>query len=467
MFEEFALHNQFNESIERYRDFDPQLRRIHSAPLIYHSNLLNEPSFHAAGIYLITGGRQLGKTTFLKQFILKLLTTRHISPSNVLFLTAELINTHDGLRRLVEQFFADSAPFQYLFIDEINYIPDWDIAIKYLADAGLFEKMSVIITGSDSQIIKVAMKRFAGRRGRSDCVDFVFHPLSFKEFVCLKAPELKLACLEITKTSLLEPLPLYEQQHDTLTALLYEYLLHGGYLPAITDFELTKTISIAVMRTYIEWIVGDILKNRKSEHYLLEILKGIIVNYNSQISWNSIGKLLAIEHHQTIADYCHLLEDINVIHIQEAIIEHRLTGAPKKNRKLYFRDPFIHHAVAIHLDSKLNIAQIKASLQQNEKASAHVEAVVINHCKRQMPTYYLKGNKGEVDVACVIDNQMLPIEVKWTNQIRPDALKQISLYQNGIVLTPRAVSEKRESLSFVSLVRFLIQVSDSPILGRV
>jgi predicted AAA+ superfamily ATPase len=102
-------------------------------------------------------------------------------------------------------------------------------------------------------------------------------------------------------------IPGYEEHHPALTSLFYEYLLHGGYLPAINEYNLKKTISKGVMNTYIQWIVGDILKHNKSEHYLFEILKGIKTTYNTPISWNNLSRFLSIEHHKTIADYCDIL----------------------------------------------------------------------------------------------------------------------------------------------------------------
>ncbi len=64
--------------------------------------------------------------------------------------------------------------------------------------------MSVMLTGSDSQIIRTAMKRFAGRRGMSEKIDFNFYPLSFREFVCLKDSSLNVLCRRIIETPLLE-----------------------------------------------------------------------------------------------------------------------------------------------------------------------------------------------------------------------------------------------------------------------
>lgn len=60
----------------------------------------------------------------------------------------------------------DAEPCTYRL--EVHYIDDWDKGIKFLADAGVFEDMSVILTGSDSTILKVSMKRLAGRRGKAE-----------------------------------------------------------------------------------------------------------------------------------------------------------------------------------------------------------------------------------------------------------------------------------------------------------
>jgi predicted AAA+ superfamily ATPase len=321
--------------------------------------------------------------------------------------------------------------------------------------------MTVILTGSDNQVIRTAMKRFAGRRGPSDKVDFDFFPLSFKEFVCLKNKDLEPLCNEITSTPLTADLAGYHKHHEGLTALLYEYLLHGGYLPAINDYMLTGTISKGIMNTYIHWIIGDILKYNKSENYLFEILKGIKSTYNSQVSWNNLSKYLSIEHHKTISDYCNILVSIHVLHIQEAIIEHKLTGAPKKNRKLFFRDPFIDHSVSCRLDPELSIDDINNQLKDNKFASSYVEAVAVDHCKRWAPTYYIKGNKGEVDIAVVQGNRMYPLEIKWSRNIRSEDLKQLTNYENGIVLYPMAEIKSVKNTTFVPLNRFLIQTGSN------
>jgi len=66
---------------------DPHLRRLAGQPLVYNSPLL-ERLPGREGIFTITGGRQIGKTTLLKQWMARLLhqaTSRHrysSSPAN-------------------------------------------------------------------------------------------------------------------------------------------------------------------------------------------------------------------------------------------------------------------------------------------------------------------------------------------------------------------------------------------------
>lgn len=459
MFDELDIHNQFKESITRFKKHDPHLKKLTDIPLIYRSLLLDEPVFNNPGIYLITGGRQIGKTTFLKQLILDLLIKRKVDSKDILFLSGEIIDSHHILRRIISRFCDESSSHKYLFIDEVNYISDWDKSIKYLVDSGTLDQISVILTGSDSRIIRTAMKRFAGRRGKADKIDFIFSPLTFKDFVCLKNKGLKPLCKKIISTPLSEQLTEYNIKHKELTVLFYEYLLHGGYLPAINEYAMEKTISKATMNTYIHWIIGDILKYNKSENYLFEIFRGIKATYNTPISWNNLSRYLSIEHHKTISNYCDILVSIHVLHIQQAIIEHKLIGAPKKNRKIYFRDPFIDHTITNYLNPEFTIGQIKHNLENNEFASQYVEAVTVDHCKRWGPTYYIKGKKGEVDIVMVRGNKMYPVEVKWTDRIRIESLKQIQNYKNGIILTPKAEIRKINNNISLPLVRFLIHIS--------
>ena len=91
---------------------------------------------------------------------------------------------------------------------------------------------------------------------------------------------------------------------------------------------------------------------------------------------------LTIDHPKTVIDYVSLLEAMDVVFVQEAL----------------------------------------------------VEACVVNHFRRYYTTFYIKS-KGEVDIAYIDRNRFWPVEVKWTNQIRQKDLKQVLKYSNSKILS--------------------------------
>lgn len=446
MKEEFQIHNLFRESPKRFMREDPHLRRAAAQPFSYVSPLVNTPEFMEPGIFMITGGRQVGKTTCLKQFIAKVLREGRVRANQVSFLTGELIRDDTELRREILSELEGKNAWQIIIVDEIGYVKDWDKAVKFLADAGSLEQTTLLVSGSDSAILREAMKRFAGRRGRSARVDFVFHPLDFAETVSIKAPALRglvAACQEAEYT---RDVPGFREHLPQLEILFDEYLLHGGYLTAMADLIRSGRIEAATFRTYAEWLRGDILKHNRQEKYLLEVLRGMMRTYASQVSWVSLAKELSIEHHKTVSDYVAILEDMHAVIVQEALAEHTLSAAPKKAKKLYFEDPFIFHAVETML-GKTNA----------ESTPALVETVAVAHfCRKFGKIYYIKGAKGEVDIAYLQDGAFFPVEIKWTAQLRPEELKQVMVYPNGLILGKQRATARLAHVPYAPLIRYLL-----------
>jgi len=447
MRDEVLIHNLFRESPERFFREDPHLRRAALQPFSYVAPVIHSPEWMEPGILMITGGRQVGKTTCLKQFISKILREGKARPDHVSFLAGELIRDDTELRREIVSELEGKQGWQVIVVDEIGYVKDWDKAVKFLADAGSLETTTLILSGSDSAILREAMKRFAGRRGRSAQVDFVYHPLGFAETVALKEPELSGLVAACRSTDCLRELPEYREAVARLEKRFDEYLLHGGYLTAIADVLRGGRIEPATFRMYAEWLRGDILKHNKQEKYLLEVLRGMMRTYASQVSWVSLAKDLSIEHHKTVSDYVAILEDMHAVIVQEALAEHTLSAAPKKAKKLYFEDPFIYHTVETVVGRTIP-----------ESAASLVETVAVAHFSRKYgKTYYIKGAKGEVDIAYLRDGTFWPVEVKWTLQLRPEELKQVMLYRNGLILGRQREPSRIAHVPYIPLIRCLLE----------
>jgi len=65
--ERFVHHNSHLTNPNDFAERDPQLRKLRDQPLVFRSGLLDQFPKSEPGIYTLGGGRQVGKTTLLKQ----------------------------------------------------------------------------------------------------------------------------------------------------------------------------------------------------------------------------------------------------------------------------------------------------------------------------------------------------------------------------------------------------------------
>ncbi len=428
----FRHHNTHLDEPEAFTLRDPHLRELGRLPLVHRFGLLDRLPRAKPGIYTVGGGRQVGKTTLLKQWMSELLSSG-IEPRRIVFLTGELIDDHHSLVGTITQILTDMPEEgeRYLILDEVTYIREWDRGVKYLADAGVFENVVVVLTGSDLAFMQAARMRFPGRRGTSADVDFHLHPLSFYETLALKQT---FSDEELAGLVAPQP-PSRPEVMEKLFSQFEAYLVHGGFLTAINDMEAHARVQSATFSIYSDWIRGDALKRGKQEHYLREVLSAIVRRTCKQVTWNGLAKDLSIDHPKTVADYLALLESMDAVIIQAALVEDKLSAAPKKARRLMFTDPFIFHAVRSWLEPGRDPyeEQVVPLLKDSERIGALAESCAVSHFRRHFPTYYIKA-EGEVDIAYVDGRRFWPVEVKWSGQLRPKDLKQISKYSHARIL---------------------------------
>jgi len=444
---EFKPHNLFKENVKLYLKSDPQLGNIRDIKYVFHSHLEKDIPLDIPGIYILTGGRQVGKSTLIKLIIKKLLLKKGISPGQIFYISCETIQRYQELVSIMQEIFEelDREKSFYLFLDEITYVKEWDRAVKYFADLGYFTKGSLLITGSDSVILKESMKKFPGRRGKSEFTDFHYWPLSFSEYTALVSPGLKNELFKIKNFSG------FLENHNDKNFVLFEkavgineikiiskyfqkYLLTGGFLPAINNYEEKKRIGRFVYQTYQQWVVGDFLKRNKKEHFLKDIITVLSERMAKQVSLHNIASKTEIQHHATVQEYLKILEDMDIIFVQQALREDKLTPAPKKAKKIHFTDPFIAQAIicwARDLSVPWEFAG-KNIIAESQIKEDITEGCIVSLFKRKYKTYYIKS-EGEVDVAIVFGKRFIPLEIKWTETLKRNELKQILKYKTGII----------------------------------
>lgn len=425
MFEEYSQHNLHLAGINHFLESDPQLLILKGLKYVHPLDWWHEIDWERPGIYLLTGGRQVGKSTSTKLLIKDLLMTKRFLPQEIFYLPCDQIEHHRELAQIIRSFFSSLAREKNRFllvIDEVTYVKEWDRAIKALADEGWFRTGFCVVTGSDSMILKEAMNRFPGRRGEADKTDFHLRPLGFREYRDLV--------------------------QQTPGEAFESYLRCGGHLRAVNDFHQHGEVRQATYAVFEQWIRGDFEKRGKSSRHLMGILKMIVETLGSQVTYSHLAHRMGEITLPTFLDYCDHLERLDLLFSLQAFDQNRQIGFPKKAHKLHFWDPFI-------LDTVQKWLAREGFLSQTIDDSLKAESIVAAHFKSRVPTYYFKA-KGEVDVVAVEKGRVRFVEVKWTSQLRPWNIAELKKQKDAVLLTKQPAGGNIEGIPVLFLPSFLV-----------
>ena len=429
MLENYKNHNRHWVNLDDFQNNDPHLNNLRDVEWIAQYEFNKKFPVDVPGIYTLSGGRQLGKSTCFKQQMLKLVRSG-VNPAEIFYLACDTILDRHDLYQVLKYFLENNASQKgHLFIDEVTFVKEWDLTIKALADEGLFKNVICCLSGSDKIFLQEAIYRLPGRRGESECLDFEIKPLLFHEVLSLFPDE------DTSPTSL--------DEHFS------RYITTGGYITAINDFYKSHEVRFATYRVYQQWIVGDFLRLNRNQKNLMQILFAIINCYGSQVSFQTLSQHTEGLSKDTVNEYCSILERLGVIAIQHALDQNKLRAAPRKHKKIHFLDPFIARAIHQMVDREY---QRTRPLDE----SLLVESICYNYFMQKYPTYYIKGD-GEVDVAYIDHGQVMPVEIKWRKQIRAKDLKQVKKYPDAFILAKQKEETMISGVKAVPLAVFLAQ----------
>lgn len=130
-------------------------------------------------VKVLTGMRRAGKSTLFKLIQEDLSATLHLKDNHFLSINFEDIRWRSlSIRELhdkIEHFARQQSP-SFVFLDEIQNVPDWEILVNSLRQLGL---ASIFITGSNSKLLSGELATHLSGR----YVSFEVFPFSFREFV--------------------------------------------------------------------------------------------------------------------------------------------------------------------------------------------------------------------------------------------------------------------------------------------
>lgn len=182
-------------------------------------------------IKVITGVRRCGKSC-LMQTIAEELVSAGIAAQNILYIDLDKrgfrsIKQADQLEELIDKL-SDVSGMKYLFIDEIQNIPDFEEVLNGYRGEGEY---SIFITGSNSYLLSGELvTKLTGRY-----LEFEMYPLTFEEYLGMK---------EFLGYSI-----------NTDITQEFELFIREGGFPKTMQYQTTED-----KRTYVQGIISEIFE---------------------------------------------------------------------------------------------------------------------------------------------------------------------------------------------------------------
>jgi len=404
-------------------------------------------------ITCLLGPRRAGKTTLMYGLIDYLLKSG-VSERNVLFISFDnpkirlsLQSEFDSAIRefsstIVREPVDKLTSTVYIFLDEIHKLDDWGNILKYWQDLGL--KMKFIVSGSSSlRILKGSGESLLGR------INFhLILPFSFSEFAG-RSTRADLRNYEELKKAQ-ESLILEKQ---SLLIKLDEYILKGGFPEVFYMRDIDRAYEI--LRQYKTLTLSrDILDLKDiKEPRILSDLADLLSDFMSQrINYSTFAEILKVKV-DTIKNYISYLEECFLIYTTYFYSRKQVIST-RKEKKLFFIDCGLRNSLLLKEIDDLEKTKIVENL---------VFFHILSLKKRELfPKifYWLDRVRNEVDIVATLDNEAIPIEVKYKNEIEKKDIKGLVKFceefnTKGIVITKDLLKEEGNIL-FVPAWLFLL-----------
>lgn len=359
---------------------------------------------------LLSGARQVGKTTLLLQAVQELLA-RGVQPERILYATFDhpllkLIGL-EGVLNAWREIQPRAREAEYLLLDEIQYTQGWQTWLKHQVD---FEKrVRIAVTGS---AVPLETENLESGVGRWHTIRLA--TLAFSEYLQIQGiqlPNLREvdSLAEIFAWSPADRLRAVETARP-LVAYFHEYLLRGGF----PQTALIESVPLA-QKLLREDIVDKVLKRDMTALFgvrrVLELERMFLylcLHDSGLLDIQALCTQLGLKK-PTVSRFIELLEATHLIY--------RLPpyGYGKEilrgKFKIYLADPAIAGSVLL---------KGRGLLEDESRLGAAAETAFFKHVFARyyqigVSFAYWRGRKNlEVDILAQVHLQLIPFEVKYS-----------------------------------------------------
>ncbi len=320
-------------------------------------------------IISLIGVRRCGKTYQLYSLIEQL--RQRVDPRNIVYINFEDDRlyplTLKELDSLIEAYFElypeKRAEKVYLFLDEIQNIPEWERFVRRIYDT---LNLQIFVTGSSSKLLSKEIA--TSLRGRT--LTFEIFPFSFKEYLSYKKIEINLNS---------------SKSLSFIKNALTSYIKEGGFAETFGE---EADIQKRILRDYLDLIVyRDVIDrhNLKNRAFFKHLIKYAFSNVGTLISYNklyneykSLGYKISKD---TIYHYMEYLEDAYAL-FTVPIFRNSVREEQRHPRKIYSIDTGFKTLFHTSISAE---------------HSKYYENSVFLHLRRRSSQIYYFKQKQEVD----------------------------------------------------------------------
>lgn len=375
-------------------------------------DLLTGDIRRAAVVY---GPRRVGKTVLLYQ-VIEALLDQGTAGQRILYLSAD-VPTYAGvsLEHLLELFlnrFEHSRTDRvFVFVDEVQYLRDWQRHLKSLVDS--FQGVRFLVSGSAA----AALRRKSIESGAGRFTDFLVPPLSFLEFLYLAGD----SKVEVTDDAGGSGSSLRASEFDLndLNEKFVRYLNYGGFPEAVLNPEIKKDMSRYVANDIIDKVL---LKDLPSVYgidnptELHRFFAFLAYNTSQEINPEELASKVNLAKN-TIRKYFEYLESSFLIHRIYRVDQSAKTMKRQTHFKVYLSNPSMRSALFGETD--FGDDAMIGRLAETAVAAHMMSPSNISN------SYYARWDKGEVDfiqlgLGVRTSRVANAIEVKWSDRPAQD-----------------------------------------------
>ncbi|MGB1283498.1 MAG: ATP-binding protein [Polaribacter sp.] len=329
-------------------------------------------------IKVLTGQRRVGKTTLLKQIMN--FVKQEDTDANTIYITKEQnefkdIKTAEDLFQYV-QLQLSKKKANYVFIDEIQEIEEFEIALRQL----LVEGIDLYCTGSNAKMLSSDLATHLSGR----YIEFHISSLSYNEF-----------------------LQFHKLQNNTDT--LNKYIRYGG-MPYLIHLPFDDEIVYGYLRSiYNTIILKDIVAryNIRDIDFLERLVEYLSDNLGSYVSSKKISDFLKAQRVRlsvnTVLNYLQYLTNsffINKVQRLDIIGKKRF----EINDKYFFSDLGLKHSIIPFTGS--HIGNVFENLVYNQLIVENYKVYIGKHQDREIDFVAQKGNETKyIQVAYQLPNE--------------------------------------------------------------